>query len=83
VLVDLGPLRDYYADVNEHDRIAGLLTADQRAWLARMADVLPPGWVVSGMATPLRGGVVCDSMFPGGVRLVVPPAGPSGQARAQ
>jgi hypothetical protein len=67
----------------EHDRLAHLLTSTDRTWLARMADVLPWGWVIPGMATPRRGGVVGDSGYPGGIRLVVPPAGPAGQARAR
>lgn len=66
----------------EHERLAALLPAGDRAWLARMADVLPWGWVVPGMATPRRGGVVADSRYPGGIRLVVPPSGPAGQSRA-
>lgn len=69
--------------LDEHERLARLLPAADREWLARMADVLPWGWVVPGMATPRRGGVVGDSTYPGGIRLVVPPAGPSIHARAK
>lgn len=67
----------------EHEHLARLLPSSDREWLARMADVLPWGWVVPGMATPRRGGVVGDSSYPGGIRLVVPPAGPAGQSRAR
>lgn len=68
--------------LDEHERLARLLPAADRAWLARMADVLPWGWVVPGMATPARGGVVGDSGYPGGIRLVVPPRGPAGASGA-
>ena len=37
----------------EHAATCRTLTEDDRAWLARMADVLPPGWVVDGL--PPRG----------------------------
>lgn len=67
----------------QHDHLAAVLPRADREWLARMADVLPWGWVVTGMATPRRGGIVGDSGYPGGVRLVVPPAGPSGVASSR
>lgn len=67
----------------EHERLAALLPAGDREWLARMADVLPWGTVVPGMAIPARGGVVADSGYLAGIRLVVPPRGPGGQARAR
>lgn len=68
--------REWMLRPAEHDALARTLSAEQREWLARMADVLPPGWVVQGMATPPRGGVVCDSAYPTGLRLVVAPSGP-------
>lgn len=68
--------------LDEHERLAALLPAADRQWLARMADVLPWGWVVSGMAEPRRGGVVGDPDYPTGVRLVVAPPGPAGASSA-
>lgn len=69
---------DTAARVAEHRRLAELLPAEDREWLARAADVLPWGWVVNGMATPPGGGVVGDDRYPGGIRVVVPPAGRAG-----
>jgi hypothetical protein len=73
----------HYAGVSEHEALAAVLSAEQRAWLADMADVLPPGWVIPGMATPARGGVVPDSSYPGRARLVVAPPGPGGCSPAR
>jgi hypothetical protein len=68
---------------DQHQDLVRLLPADDREWLARMADVLPWGWVVSGMALPARAGVVVDRTYPGGVRVVCPPAGSAGQSPAR
>lgn len=65
-----------------HRDLARILPASDREWLARMADVLPWGWVIPGMAVPARGDVVCDPRLPGGCRLIVAPTGPSGAASA-
>lgn len=62
--------------LDAHESLAAVLPRADREWLARMADVLPFGWVVHGMATPRRGGIVHDPSRPSGLRLVVPPAGP-------
>lgn len=70
------------AALDTHERLAAVLPSADRAWLARMADVLQPGTVVVGMAVPRRGGVVSDGRWPGGVRLVVAPAGPGGASSA-
>lgn len=69
--------------LEQHERLAAELRPEDRAWLARMADVLEPGVVVPGMAVPARGGVVTDARWPGGLRVVVPPSGGAGQARAR
>lgn len=84
-MIWLGPTSDHYAGVREHERLAALLTPDDRELLRRAADVLEPGAVVLGMATREREGVVPDWQYARGARLVRAPAGPggaSGQARA-
>jgi hypothetical protein len=81
-MVNLGALRDYYADLREHERLSAALRPADRDWLHRMADVLPPGWVIRGMAVWAPSGVVPDSSYPTGLRVVTPPPGPAGQARA-
>lgn len=76
-MVYLRPLRD---ELREHDALAAVLPPADREWLRRMADVLPAGAVVHGMAEHRREGVVVDR---GRLRLVRAPKGPAGQARAR
>lgn len=75
-MVVLGPLRNELA---EHRALAAVLSAEDREWLRRMADVLEPGRVVLGMATRPREGVVVDV---GRLRVVRAPHGPAGASRA-